>query len=521
MKGMRATIVAIVLGTAASTVLAGASPRMEVTGRVVDATGAPAPGAVVTARAESGHTVTVYSAPDGGFHLPARTSDPFLTVGARLPGVGAVSGPIEGELELTLGPDTVPAPGASWLAGLPDGETTRRFILDCTGCHVTDDTRIHQNGAPRDEVGWRAGVAQMVGQFGPNTGFPIISSWARPETLAPWLTRHLSPAQPVTPRIAGPAGSGVVLTEYPFPVPQDLPHDLAVDERGQVVVTGMFSHAMWTLDPRTGDWDRTPIPVPGANPRAVDIDVLGRWWVVLGGPGRVAIHDPASGEWQDLAVGMYAHSIALDSAGRGWVNGHFTHQPEVVASIEDVLERVERYEIPPDPDGSDTETTIPYGLRAAPDGTIWGTQLRGNRLLRLDPGTGDVGQWELPITHSGPRRPDVAPDGSIWIPLYSANALARFDPGTESFHVWDFPVPGALPYVARAHPGDGTVWIGTGHGDVVASFDPRAEEFTLYPLPTRGALIRHLDVDPERNEVWFAYGASPGIPGRILRLEIG
>lgn len=39
--------------------------------------------------------------------------------------------------------------------------------------------------------------------------------------------------------------------------------------------------------------------------------------------------------------------------------------------------------------------------------------------------------------------------------------------------------------------------------------------------PTRGALIRHPDVDETRNEVWFAYGASPGIPGKILRLQPG
>ena len=69
------------------------------------------------------------------------------------------------------------------------------------------------------------------------------------------------------------------------------------------------------------------------------------------------------------------------------------------------------------------------------------------------------------------------------------------------------------------HPRRGTVWLGTGHADLVLAFDPSSEVFTAYPLPTRGALIRHIDVDERDGSVWVAYGASPGIPGKILRIQ--
>ncbi len=81
------------------------------------------------------------------------------------------------------------------------------------------------------------------------------------------------------------------------------------------------------------------------------------------------------------------------------------------------------------------------------------------------------------------------------------------------------PDPDAAPYVVRVDRRRGTVWIGTGHGDVVYSFDPAAGAFTAYPLPTRGALVRHIDVDEQTGDLWAAYGASPGIPGKVLRIQ--
>lgn len=486
-------------------------------GRVVAAEGMPAPGAMVTATLADGRTFTVYAREDGAYRLPSEAAA-AVRIEARLQGAGyGVAPDPDGVLRLAS-PDPTPPPGSAWLAGLPAGEDQRRYILDCTGCHITDASRTEVAGVRRDSASWHASVDRMRAMFGPGTGFPIISSWSDPGYLSGWLARSFGDVTPTSPGVAGPIGEAD-LTEYPVPVPQDLPHDLMVDAAGNVLVTGMFTHLMYRLDPVSGAWATTPIPVPNANPRALDLDRAGRWWLVLGAPGKVAVHDPLDGTWSIHDVGMYAHSIMVGPDGRGWVNGHFTHEPELVASVDGVSGAVSRFTVPADPAAPDLESTIPYGLRVARDGTVWGTQLRGNRLLRLSPADGAVEAWPIPLTHAGARRPDLAPDGSVWIPLYSANALARFDPRSRTFRIWEFPVAGALPYVVRVHQGDGTVWIGTGHGDLVASFDPGTERFTLYPLPTRGALVRHLDVDEARGEVWFAYGASPGVPGKVLRLR--
>ncbi len=413
-------------------------------------------------------------------------------------------------------PDTLPT-SARWLNLLPDGETKRRFMLDCTGCHQFDARMTRPAGKPRTESEWRTAVARMLGYAGPTTGFPVISAAQVPAATARWLAVSLGERAPVAAPAAPREVSGEV-TEYLLPGPQDLPHDVAVDSAGQVVVTGMFTHAMYVLDSTSGTFSTVPISVESANPRALEIDRSGRWWAVLGNPGLVARYDGTS--WVTFEVGMYAHSIALDSTGSAWVNGHFTRDPEVIAQIRPDGS-VRRVELPLHPElGKAPGGPIPYEIRAAPNGTIWMSELQGNRLISLDPATGKSAAYDLPTPFSGPRRFDIDREGVLWIPAYSAGSLVRFDPGTGAFREYPLPMRDALPYVARIDHGTGTVWIGTGAADALVAFTPATGEFRVAPLPSRGALVRHLSIDPRNHDVWLAYGESPGkLSARIARFR--
>ncbi len=408
---------------------------------------------------------------------------------------------------------------ARYLGLLPDGEQKRRFILDCTGCHVFDATVAFPDGAPRTEDGWRERVEQMVGLFGEGTGFPVVSAERDADATAAWLAEAVARPPAAGPTVPLPAGASV--TEFDYPPPGDLPHDLVVDRDGRVTITGMFTHRLFALDPATGVFTEESIGVGGAaaNPRAIDIDSAGALWVVLGAPTMVARRDPASREWTGWQVGMYPHSVALDREGRAWFNGHFTKDPPRWGYVRAGTEEVVTFDVPVTPALAAGNGPMPYGLRVAPDGAVWGTELIGNRLIRLRPASGEFDTWTLPTTHSGPRRPDIAPDGIVWIPEYANNRLARFDPETRTFREFELPVPDALPYVVRVDRARGTLWIGTGAADAVFAFDPAAERFTTYTLPTAGALVRHLDIDEETGEVWVAYGASPGIPAKIARIR--
>jgi virginiamycin B lyase len=416
-------------------------------------------------------------------------------------------------------PGEAPFTSADWLGLLPDGEAKRRFILDCTGCHQFDERMARVNGRLRTEAEWVEAVSRMLGYAGATTGFPVIANDRNAEQTARWLVTHLG-RDPVRRSVSGAEVVLGAVTEYDTPVAQDLPHDVAVDPSGRVIVTGMFSHQMFVLDPASARFESVSIPVPRANPRAVEIDSAGDWWVVLGMPLQVARYRPALREWRSFHVGFYPHSVALGRPGEVWINGHFTRNPEIVGRIEVGPGTLESFHVTPHPTLALVPGgPIPYEIRIGPDGRVWGSELAGNRVFVLDPATRAFRTYDMPVTHSGPRRLDVDRAGRVWIPAYASNELVRLDPATGAFRRFVLPIPDAVPYVARID-GTGRVWLGTAAADVILAFDSATERFTVYPLPSRGALVRHLAVDPRTHDLWVAYGASPGpLPSRIARVR--
>lgn len=403
------------------------------------------------------------------------------------------------------------ASSSAWLGRLPEGEMKRRFMLGCTGCHVMDQGVAFPEGRARSVASWVERIGSMHARFGPGTGFPIIADPIPADSLAPWLVEHLGESLP--PQSALVADPRV--TEYLLPAPQDLPHDLAVLPGGRVVVTGMFTERMYTLQPAIGRWSTDVIPVPNANPRAVHADADGTLWVVLGAAQQLARRDTA-GQWSATPVGMYAHSVARDATG-AWVNGHFTGHPSVLAHVrEDGT--VTRHELPSATPGG--MSPIPYELRVAPDGRVWMSELQGNRVLALDPRTGRHEAFTMPVSHAGPRRLDISADGRVWIPLYAGGTLVELDPRTGRMRQHALPDADALPYVVRVDDARGAVWIGTGASDAVYRLTMATGKVERIALPSRGALVRHLDIDRASGDLWVAYGASPGRePARIARVR--
>lgn len=444
--------------------------------------------------------------------------------------IAALAGVTAASSSLRSAPDTSPhygaqlqqlqatgAPSSAWLALLPDGEAKRKFILDCTGCHQFDEKIALPTGKPRTEAQWAEAVSRMLGYAGATTGFPVIAADRDAKVTAAWLATNLrSRVAPAPP----PAQSGSAdITEFRMPVAHDLPHDLVVDPSGDVLITGMFTHRLYRLEPASGKLSEIRIPVDQANPRAIDLDGRDRPWVVLGGPQRLARLD-ADSQWQTFDVGMYAHSLAI-AKDKVWFNGHFTHAPELIGSVDLETGKVTTHPLPPHPTlGAGPGGPIPYELRVAPDGRIWMSELLGNRMVGFNPATSTFAVFTLPTSHSGPRRFDIDAHGILWIPAYGANLLVRLDPASGKFSEIPLPLSDAIPYVVRADVRRNVLWIGTSAADVLLRYDPVKKRFDSYPLPSRGALVRHIAIDPKSGAVWLGYGASPGIEARVARVIV-
>jgi streptogramin lyase len=212
-------------------------------------------------------------------------------------------------LALTGPGDPVPVSSSARLQLLPDGLVKRQFILDCTGCHQFDAQVTQPDGAPRSRDEWVAAVRRMLGFAGATTGFPVIAAGRDPEATADWLSRELARAASPASLPPPPAIGEAEVREYLMPEAGDLPHDVAVDGNGDVIVTGMFSHVMYRLDPV---WRFTAVALPAERrPRAVEVDAGGAWWCCWA-PQLMARYTPATGTWNTWPMGMYPRSVALD-----------------------------------------------------------------------------------------------------------------------------------------------------------------------------------------------------------------
>ena len=216
---------------------------------------------------------------------------------------------------------------------------------------------------------------------------------------------------------------------------------------------------------------------------------------------------------------MYAHSIAIDSAGDAWANGHFKADPGQVVRIDAQDGSIQRFDIHDNNTANLTGLPISYDLRVDANGVVWGSDLNWNRIFKLEPQTGEVVHYELPDSTSGPRRFEFDAAGNLWIPEFSGGPLAMFAPASEPFTEGDPPTKTAEPYVVKVDKQRNAIWIGYAAANRVARFDPATETFTEYPLPTQFALIRHMAIDEGTGDVWFSYHHVPTAQDMVARLE--
>src|SRR5690348_14011584 len=112
------------------------------------------------------------------------------------------------------------------------------------------------------------------------------------------------------------------------------------------------------------------------------------------------------------------------------------------------------------------------GWRARSAGDVWFTVQQSDMYGRLDPRTGDVKTWRVPIAHALPYGMQRAPDGTIWVALFGTNRLGHIDPKSGALDQIMLPNDGSRPrrLVVDA---SGVVWYTDYARNRLGSYDPR------------------------------------------------
>jgi len=204
------------------------------------------------------------------------------------------------------------------------------------------------------------------------------------------------------------------------------------------------------------------------------------------------------------------------------------------------------------------------------DGNIWVTD-RGtpNRIVKLDPRTGEMKEWLMPEPRAGVHDLEIdRKAGIVWVPenegipagnlklrafniktekweqeylmdptnvittLKHAQGLTidskgnifnnfilgggieKWNRETHKMTTYEIPTPNSFPYGIVTDKFD-NIWIAEFHGSKLAKFDQKTNQFTEYNPPTQPALIRRLNVDSDGQTIWT--GLFSG--GKLERLD--
>jgi virginiamycin B lyase len=290
--------------------------------------------------------------------------------------------------------------------------------------------------------------------------------------------------------------------EYAMPNPQDAPIAIATAVDGSVWFTIDQADAIGRW--RDGRIER--LPTPGRN-----FEPLG-----------LAAAADASAWYTDIAAGAIVRISATGEASRFVLNrpivrlGRLAIAPDGAAWFADLT----GYGITQLKDGVFRSHDIgmpdaqPYGVAVAPDGVVWATLQRGDKLLRIEPG-GTVQTIDLPRRGSVPTDIALGPDGSVWFLQFRANRVARLQEGRFS----DFEVAAqnaGLSGLAVAT--DGAVWFGMVRSSSLGRLHQgRVETFRL---PRPNARPYSIGIDRDGN-VWYAdiTGYVGMLPARYARVS--
>ncbi|MBI4888601.1 MAG: carboxypeptidase regulatory-like domain-containing protein [Acidobacteria bacterium] len=147
--------------------------------------------------------------------------------------------------------------------------------------------------------------------------------------------------------------------------------------------------------------------------------------------------------------------------------------------------------------------TLPHDAQADADGMVWYGDFGTHVLGMLDPKTGKVVEYPIPITKPGAPTGslDLVFDrqGDIWMGTMYQGSLAKFDRRTKTFQTWGSPTymdrdEARIAMVMPVNGGrDGQVWIG---GDDEYQVDVKTGEWKAIDysigLPKGSPIIRQL-----------------------------
>jgi len=512
-----------------------------VEGVVKDSSGQPLAGAFVKLKnAERRLTFMVISQNQGRY-----TANKLPAGSYTLQGVGNGfqsdwSDPVEvtergtAQLDLSLTDPQAPMLPAAWPRRIPEEQTAAEALPEgpgkeilptrCVSCHAI--ARVFRSGHTHEA--WQSSIEEMR-TYMRDGGLRDLSN-QEADVLVDYMATHFPPLPTPDPNsrlprtlMQGEAMNYRVVQHELENVAADT-HDVAVDPDGIGWANQRDGGKLSRFDPETLEHSEVTPPMTTAEIAYmgnVQISDEGVIWFAEPNERRWLSYDIKAAEWTEwdfpktIRGSANGNTMALHPDGTIWLTG-----PGSIRRLNPLTREWSSWDTPTwtrtqkNPGG--------YGATVAGDGRVWFALQSADLMSRVDPKTGVVDEFEIPVEGIVyPRRMDTDSEGNVWVALWRAGKLMKIDQHTAEMTLFDPPTPpynGA--YSVSVDRTNDLIWVTLHRVDKIARFNPKTNQWVEFPLPQAETDVRRIEVDQNNpNRVWWSSSDGAGV-ARIGFIEL-
>jgi len=171
------------------------------------------------------------------------------------------------------------------------------------------------------------------------------------------------------------------------------------------------------------------------------------------------------------------------------------------AATDDLKVDIKEFDVP-------TANARPHDPALGPDGSLWTTEQKANKLGRLDPNTGQFREYDLKTPDSGPHGLVADKDGNIWFTAIYKGYVGKLDP--QSGQIAEYRPPKGQevdPHTPIFDP-SGILWFTAEESSVIGRLDPKTGEMKLIPTPTKDAIPYGIVVTKQNVPFFCEFGTN-------------
>ena len=151
-----------------------------------------------------------------------------------------------------------------------------------------------------------------------------------------------------------------------------------------------------------------------------------------------------------------------------------------------------------------TPGSRPHDPLATPDGALWWSGQFANRLGRLDPKTGEMKEYPIPV-HAGPHGLINDRDGNIWYGGNWGGHIGELIVKTGEWKQYQMPDPKARDPHTPLFDKNGILWFSVQNGGFMGRLDPKTGDIKLIAANGTGQQPYALRFLSDGRRPWFSY----------------